>query len=202
MELSVSSETKKSTGVLVVVSAPSGCGKTTIMEKLLKQHPDWVRSVSVTTRAPREGEVKGEDYFFVSPSAFEEMKAKDEFLEHATVFDHSYGTPKSFVLDHYKQDQCVLLTLDIQGAAQVREKLKGEVPYLTIFILPPSLKVLRERLEGRQTDAPEVIEKRIQKAQEEIKAAGDYDHTVVNQNLDETVAEVEVLIENFRNKNK
>lgn len=197
----MTSEVKNKLGLLVVISAPSGCGKTTVVRKLLKKHPDWVRSVSVTTREPREGEKRGEDYFFVTPEAFETMREKGELLESAQVFDQYYGTPKSFVLDHYQAQKCVLLTLDIQGAEQVRECLKKEqIELFTIFILPPSLKILKERLEGRETDSDEEIEKRIKMAGEEIKAAGDYDLAVVNQNLEETVAEIEKKIEEIRKK--
>ena len=191
---------KRRTGFAVVISSPSGGGKTTLVDRLLKRHPDWIRSVSATTRAPREGEVPERDYFFVSSSTFRRMEEQGEFLESAKVVDHYYGTPKRFVLDHSTDGRVMLLTLDIQGMQNLLKTLKHEVPLLTIFILPPSLKELRDRLEGRKTESAAMIEKRLQLASEEIKAAGLYDVAVVNRNLEETVLEIETIIENFRKK--
>ena len=185
-------------GKLIVISAPSGCGKTTIVERLLKRHPSWVRSVSVTTRPPREGEKQGVDYFFVSSTAFREMQAKGELLESAKVFGQDYGTPKAFVVEYLAKGRDVILAIDVQGARQVQKSLDPKISRVSIFVLPPSVKVLRERLEGRKTDSPEEIERRIEAAQEEIKEAGSYDGTVVNQNLDRSVAEIEEVIENFK----
>ncbi|MBI3313226.1 MAG: guanylate kinase [Candidatus Omnitrophica bacterium] len=192
-ELSSSGE-----GVLVIVSAPSGCGKTTLVERLLKRHPDWVRSISMTTRQPRMGEKNGEDYFFVTSKQFEEAQKNDELLESATVFDHAYGTPKNFVLDSLKKGHHVLMAIDVQGAKKAKKAMGKTARVLTLFVLPPSVKVLRERLEGRKTESPEEIQRRIEIAQDEIKEASFYDHTVVNQNLEETVHEIEDLIEKFQ----
>lgn len=191
-----------SNGLLVILSAPSGCGKTTILDRLLKRHPDWVRSISVTTRAPREGEKTGEDYFFVSSEGFEDMLGKDEFLEHAKVFDNFYGTPKSFVIEHLKHNRVVILAIDVQGARTVRKIAAGKIPLFSIFVLPPSLKVLRERLEGRKSETPEQIDKRIAVAKEEIKEAGSYDCTVVNQNLDDVLTEIEEKIHQFKTERR
>lgn len=179
----------------MILSAPSGCGKTTIADRLLKRHSEWVRSVSVTTRSPREGEKKGADYFFVSREDFRRMEAKGELLESAKVFDQYYGTPKQFILDHLKQGRTILLTIDVQGTAKLKETLRKDVKVLTIFILPPSVKALRERLENRKTEPAEEVEARIEIAQEEIKEAGWYDCTVVNQNLEQTISEIENYIE-------
>lgn len=184
-------------GSLVILSAPSGCGKTTIMDRLLKRHPEWVRSISMTTRKPRLGEKNGEDYFFVSRQAFKRMETEREFLESATVFDKRYGTPKKFVLEHIQNGRRVLLAIDIQGTKKIKKTLGGKIPLLTIFILPPSVKVLRDRLEGRKTESPAEIQRRIEIAQDEIKAARFYDLTVVNQNLEQTILEIEKKIENF-----
>lgn len=186
---------EKERGRIVIFSAPSGCGKTTIVERLLKRHPDWVRSVSATTRKPREGEKQGEDYFFVSEAEFKTMEQKGELLESASVFDHFYGTPKSFILDHVQKGKIVVLAVDIQGTRSIRKVLADKMDLITIFILPPSVKVLRDRLEGRKTESPEQVERRIQIAQEEIKEAGLYDFAVVNQNLDQTIVEIEEKIE-------
>ncbi len=185
-------------GVLVILSAPSGCGKTTITERLLKRHPDWVRSISATTRPPREDETHAADYFFVTPEEFRRMDERGELLESAHVFSHRYGTPRRFIEEQMVDSKVVLLAIDVQGTAKVKKTpdLKGAL--LTIFVLPPSVKILRERLEGRHTDAPEEIERRINMAQEEIKEAGWYDFTVVNQNLDQTITEIEEVIEKFQ----
>lgn len=186
----------KATGLLIVISAPSGCGKTTIADRLLRRHPDWVRSVSATTRAPRSGEKDGEDYFFLSEDRFKKMQEAGDLLESASVFGREYGTPKKYVLRHLQDGKHVLLTIDVQGTKKIR-KTATDVPVVTFFILPPSIKVLRERLEGRNTDSPEEIQKRIEAAQEEIKEAGSYDYAVVNQNVEQTVLEMEKHLEDF-----
>lgn len=188
-------------GCLIVLSAPSGCGKTTITDRLLKRHADWVRSVSITTRKPRENEKDGSDYFFVSPEEFRRMDEKGELLESAKVFDYYYGTPKKFILDQLRRDKKVLLTIDVQGTKKVKKLLDGKVSLLTIFVLPPSVKVLRDRLEGRQTESVGEMELRIQTAQDEIKEAGRYDATVINQNLDQTILDIENLIEQYLKEN-
>ena len=187
-------------GCLIIFSAPSGCGKTTIIDRLLKRHSNWVRSISATTRSPREGEKEGEDYFFLSSEKFRQMEKEGGLLESAKVFDQYYGTPKQFIFEQLKKDKKVLLAVDIQGAEKIKRVLVGKVLLQTIFVLPPSVKVLRERLESRQTESAEQMELRIQMAQNEIKEAGKYDFTVVNQNLDQTVAEIENFIE--KNKHK
>ena len=187
-------------GFLVILSAPSGCGKTTILDRLLKRHPEWVRSVSVTTRPPRLGEKTGKDYDFVSLREFQSLKKRGQFLEWAQVFDHSYGTRKEGVEEGVKKGETVVLTVDVQGARSIRKALGRTVPFLSIFVLPPSLSVLRERLEKRSTDSPEEIEKRIQRAEDEIKVAQEYDGTVINHDLDQTVHEIEALIAEFEKK--
>jgi guanylate kinase len=184
------------------MSAPSGCGKTTIVDRLLGRNTDWVRSVSVTTRKPRFNEKDGEDYFFIAEKAFEDLRAGGGLLESAKVIDHFYGTPKKFVAENVQCGKIVLLQIDVQGARQIRASLDAKIPLLTIFILPPSIKVLRERLEGRKTETPEQIQARIEAAQEEIKEAGCYDKVVVNKNLDETVSEIEDLIMDFIKERK
>ena len=185
-----------------MLSAPSGCGKTTIVERLLKRHPDWARSVSVTTRPPRLGEKNGEDYFFVTASEFQKMEESGELLESAKVFNHFYGTPKQFVMDHLKAGKKILLAIDVQGAKKVKHVLVGEAPMMTFFILPPSVKVLRERLEGRNTESPAEIQRRIEISQDEIKEAGSYDHAVMNQNLDKTLQQIESAIDSFQQKER
>lgn len=186
-------------GLLIIISAPSGCGKTTIVDRLLKRNPEWVRSVSVTTRPPRSGEKPGEDYFFVEPQAFKKLVDEGSLLEYAQVFDHHYGTPKSFVTEQLARGKKVILAIDVQGTRKIK-KTAGDGPLLTLFVLPPSVKVLRERLEGRNTESPAQIDKRIDIAQDEIKEAALYDRTVINQNLEQTVLEIEKAIDEFENK--
>jgi guanylate kinase len=183
-------------GILVVLSAPSGCGKTSIIERLLKRHQDWVRSVSATTRKPRVDEKDAQDYFFYSRQDFEQKVREGKMLEHAVIYGNLYGTPREFVEDRIGQDRIVIMTIDVQGTKQIMESWGKGHPLLSIFILPPSVKVLRERLTGRNTESPGEIEKRIEIAQDEIKAAKLYDHTVINQNLDQAVLEVEEIILN------
>jgi len=183
-------------GILVVLSAPSGCGKTSIVERLLKRHPDWVRSISATTRKPRFDEKDAQDYFFYSRQDFEKKVREGKMLEHAVIYGNLYGTPREFVEDQVGQAKIVIMTIDVQGAKQIMECWGKERPLLSVFVLPPSIKVLRERLTGRNTESPEEIERRIEIAQSEIKAAKLYNHTVINQNLDQAVLEIEEIILN------
>ncbi len=183
-------------GLLVVLSAPSGCGKTSIVERLLKRNQDWVRSISATTRKPRVDEKDAQDYFFLSRPDFEQKIHEGEMLEHAEIYGNLYGTPRVFVTQQVAQGKTVIMTIDVQGTKQVMASWGKEHPLLSIFVLPPSVKVLRERLTGRNTETPEEIEKRIELAQDEIKAAKLYHHTVINQSLDQAVLEVEEIILN------
>jgi guanylate kinase len=183
-------------GVLVVMSAPSGCGKTSIVERLLKRHPDWVRSISATTRKPRVDEKNAQDYFFYARQDFEKKAHDGKMLEHAEIYGNLYGTPREFVEEQVSQGKIVVMTIDVQGTKQIMGAWGKKRSLLSIFILPPSVKVLRERLTGRNTESPEEIEKRIGIAQDEIKEAKLYDHTVINQNLDQAVLEVEEIILN------
>ncbi len=183
-------------GILVVLSAPSGCGKTSIVERLLKRHQDWVRSISATTRKARVDEKDAQDYFFYSRPDFEKKVSEGKMLEHAEIYGNLYGTPREFVEEQVVRGKTVIMTIDVQGTKQIMDSWGRERSLLSIFILPPSVKVLRERLTGRNTESPEEIEKRIEIAQDEIKAAKIYNHTVINQNLDQAVLEVEEIILN------
>jgi len=188
--------TKTEQGILVVLSAPSGCGKTSIIERLLKRHQGWTRSISATTRSPRVDEKNAQDYFFLSKKDFEQQVKEGKMLEYAVIYENLYGTPRAFVTDQVEQGNTVIMTIDVQGAKQIMVSWGKERPLLSIFVLPPSIKVLRERLVGRNTETPEEIEKRIEIAQDEIKAAKLYNHTIINQNLDQAVLEVEEIILN------
>ena len=185
---------------MLILSAPSGCGKTTILNRLLKRHSKWQRSVSVTTRPPRLDERRGKDYDFVTPGQFQSLKRRKQLLEWAKVFGQYYGTRKSVIEAGVQKGDVVLLAIDVQGHRKVRRAVKGKMSFFSIFILPPSISALRERLENRKTDSAEEIEKRIQVAQEEIKLATEYDATVINRDLDQTTHEIEALIDGFEKK--
>ncbi len=171
--------TKK--GRLFVVSAPSGTGKTTLCRLLIEEFSGMSYSVSLTTRKPREGEVHGKDYHFVTVAEFERMIENDELVEWANVHGNYYGTSLTFIRESLDRGRDILLDIDVQGAASIRKAYPEAV---TIFIMPPSMEVLRQRLEKRGTDCPEVIETRIRNAVEEIGHKDQYTHVIVNDRLD------------------
>ncbi|MGE4357616.1 MAG: guanylate kinase [Candidatus Omnitrophota bacterium] len=173
----------KKKGVLFVISGPSGCGKTTLGEMIISENNNLVRSVSMTTRPPRRGERQGKEYFFVDEKRFLEWKEKDKFLEWAKVFNYFYGTPREFVMKNLNQGKNVVLIIDVQGAMQVKKKFPDAV---FIFIAPPSLKTLRERLKKRGLDSPAEIKKRLRQAREEMTYQGYYNYILVNDKLDTT----------------
>ena len=177
-------------GRLYVISGPSGTGKGTICKEILKDIGNEF-SVSMTTREPREGELHGREYFFVSHEEFTENISKNNFLEYATVFDNYYGTPKDIVLKKLDKGRNVILDIDVQGGLQVREAMPEAV---LIFLLPPSLAELRRRLENRGTETPEKIEKRLSKAVDEIKFIGEYDYMVINNDLETAVDNVRSIM--------
>ena len=177
--------------MLIVISGPSGVGKGTIYKRLLDSDDSLTFSVSVTTRAPRDGEVDGEDYYFITDERYRELLDKDAFLEHATVHDHSYGTLKSQIQEKMAQGKNVLLDIDPQGARQVMAKWPDCV---SIFLLPPSFQALHDRLYGRKTETTEVIERRLYNARGEIESAGLYQYNVVNDDLDLACAQTAAII--------
>ncbi len=168
-------------GLVLVVSAPSGAGKTTLCQKLLAADPEISFSVSYTTRKPRPREKNGVDYFFVDQDTFEKMIEEGAFLEWAKVYDHYYGTAKAQVEEAISQGRDILLDIDVQGAFQVREKLGRDA--VLVFILPPSLTELERRLRSRGTEDEETIKRRLSFARQEIARAKEFDYLVCNQEL-------------------
>jgi guanylate kinase len=187
-------------GLMLILSSPSGAGKTTLSRKLLECEKDnaLVMSVSVTTRKPRPGEQDGKDYFFVSHEKFLNMIAGDEFLEHAQVFENHYGTPRAFVENHIKKGTDVLFDIDWQGTRQLCEKARADVA--SVFILPPSMAELERRLKARAQDSDEVVKKRMAKAQSEISHWQEYDYVLVNQDLDSTLEQIDIILKAERLK--
>jgi len=170
-------------GILFVISAPSGTGKTTLLKRVMAALPGLSFSVSHTTRKPRAGERHGRDYFFVERSEFEQMIARKAFLEWARVHDNYYGTSIAAVSAQLDEGQDVLLDIDVQGAAIIRET--RELRSVQIFIAPPDMAALEERLRGRNTEDEKTIQLRLQNARTEMKAAESYDYLVVNDHLEE-----------------
>mgnify|MGYP000404779813 CR=1 FL=1 len=172
-----------SKGLLIVVSAPSGCGKGTILAQVLK-NDNFYYSVSATTRSPREGEVDGVNYHFLTKEGFEKLIAEDGMLEHACYCGNYYGTPRKAVFDKLEEGKDVILEIEVQGAMKIKEKCPDAV---FVFILPPSLGT--PRLEKRGPETPEVIDKRVGEAAGEIEKAHNYDYIIVNDDLDDAVAD-------------
>lgn len=186
-------------GLLFVVSAPSGAGKTTLCKQIVSIVPDLWHSISYTTRKPRPGEEHGRDYYFVEERVFQEMIERNEFLEYARVYGHWYGTPRKALADKLEQGLDVLLEIDVQGAMQVKKKFEDAV---YIFILPPSLEVLRTRLQTRAGDSPEEIQRRLQKAREEVWSYREYYYIVRNDDLKQSLKELESIFLAERIKTK
>lgn len=167
-------------GLLFVLSAPAGTGKTTLTHLLTKEFPCVVQSISCTSRKPRAGEVDGADYHFLEEKQFEDKIADGEFLEYVRLYDHYYGTSKKWVAEKLNEGKHVVLVIDTQGAFQ----LKGKIDAAFIFIMPPSLEVLKERLLKRRTESDEMMKKRLQWAAKEIEASANYDYIIINDKLD------------------
>ena len=180
----------KTKPLFLVLSAPSGCGKSTLIDMILQEYCDIVYSISCTTRAPRGEEEDGLDYHFKTKERFEELIKEDAFIEYAKVHDNYYGTLKAPIQEVLAEGNSMILDIDVQGAAKVREYVRNlpntdpmKIGYVDIFINPPSMEELRRRLEGRGTDAPEVIEKRLANAEGEMSRAAEYMYQVTNDDL-------------------
>lgn len=179
-------------GILIVVSGFSGAGKGTLMKKLLENYDNYALSVSATTRAPRQGETHGKEYFFKTVEEFEKMIAQDELIEYAKYVDNYYGTPESYVTEQLEAGRDVILEIEIQGALKVKEKYPDT---LLLFVTPPSAEELKARLVGRGTESMEVIEARMRRAIEEAQYMDSYDYLIVNDDLDVCMEDMHQVIQ-------
>ena len=180
-------------GTLFVISAPSGAGKTTLIGQVLKQFPQLSYSISHTTRKPRKGEIHGRDYFFIDEKEFQTLILQDQWIEWAQVHGNFYGTSKAFVTQKLAAGENILLDIDVQGARQI---MNSELGLVSIFILPPSIEALLQRLENRGTDSKTVILQRMENARLEMDQQSAYDHVIVNDEIDQAVADLCSILEN------
>lgn len=179
-------------GLMLVLSSPSGAGKTTISRRLLALDDNLTMSVSATTRPKRPGEVEGRDYYFIGEEEFRLMANRGELLEHATVFGNLYGTPRAPVEDSIANGSDVLFDIDWQGTQQIREAAREDL--VSVFILPPSTRELERRLKSRAQDSDEVVAQRMAKAADEMSHYPEYDYIIVNRDVDASVAQVEAIL--------
>lgn len=186
-------------GILFIISAPSGTGKTTLCKQLATNLPGLWHSISYTTRKPRPGEKHEQDYYFIGEQTFREMVSRNEFVEWAHVYGHLYGTPWKSLSEKIDQGIDVLLEIDVQGAMQVKKRFEDAV---SIFILPPSMTVLRARLQSRASDTPEEIQRRLHKVKEEVWSYREYAYIVRNEDLDRSLHDLESIFWSERLKTK
>lgn len=179
-------------GVTLVLSSPSGAGKTSLSRKLLERNKKLFLSVSCTTRPPRPGEINESDYFFIEESKFNEMQKNNEFLESAKVFDHCYGTPKKPIMDALDSGMDILFDIDWQGTQQLMNSLQDDL--IKVFVLPPSAKELERRLLQRNQDSDEIVKGRMSKASNEISHYAEYDYIIINENFEESLSKIESII--------
>lgn len=181
-------------GTLFIISAPSGGGKTSLVNALLQQMQGLTVSISHTTREPRLGEIEGKNYFFVDETTFENYQQKGIFLEHAKVFNYWYGTSKTWVLEQLKSGLDVILEIDWQGARRIKEQMEC----VNIFIVPPSRDILLTRLQDRRQDSEEVIEQRMAQASHEISHYSEYDYVIINDNFESALADLAAIVRSQR----
>jgi guanylate kinase len=184
-------------GILFIVSAPSGAGKTTLCKQILASISGVWHSVSATTRKPRSGEEHEREYFFIEEQSFHDMVRRDEFLEYAHVYNHWYGTPRSPLMDKIQQGIDVLLEIDVQGALQIKKRF---IDAVSIFILPPSMDILRARLQSRASDSQEEILHRLRKVKDEIWCVREYSYIVRNDDLEQSLRELQSIFQAERLK--
>ena len=189
---------KNRKGLMLVLSSPSGAGKTSICKEILKKIKELKLSISYTTRPKRKSEVDRMDYFFISKKKFKELQAKDFFIENAKVFDHLYGTPKNFVEKNLLKGVDVLFDIDWQGAQKLSNFSKTDI--VSVFILPPSNKILKERLKKRNEDSLEIVNKRMSKAKSEISHWIEYDYVLINEDLATCTDEIVTILKAERKK--
>jgi len=178
-------------GKLIVLTGPSGVGKGTLMNAILQRYPELHYSVSATTRSPRPGEINGKNYDFISQSKFEQLVTEGEFLEWAEFAGNFYGTPREAVLKHIQSGKLVVLEIELEGARQIRNTFPSA---LSIFILPPSFSELENRIRGRGQDSEESITRRLQRAEEEVAAANEFDLKIINDDFEQALKEIETAI--------
>ncbi len=185
--------------LLILISAPSGGGKTTLCQQLLAAWPDMARAITCTTRSPRRGEIDGVDYYFLDAASFRERVEAGSFLEYATVYGHSYGTLRLEVLDKVRQGKDVLLNVDVQGAASIRKRSQEDSELkrvlASVFLTPPSMAILEERLRKRGTDSPAVIQERLSVARQEIAQWKHFDYLLVSDSVQEDLRRMLVIVE-------
>lgn len=185
-------------GLILVLSSPSGGGKTTLRDKLRKSMPYFRYSVSVTTRSPRKKEINGRDYHFVPMKVFRDRVREGKFIEWAEVHGNLYGTPKEFIEKNFAEGNDILLDIDVKGALQIKKDFPWAV---LVFIAPPSSSVLEKRLKDRGTDTSDEVKKRLLRAVDEMSAADDYDHVIVNKNLEKAIEELEEIVKKIGGSN-
>lgn len=179
-------------GKLIVISAPSGCGKTTIAHEILKQHPSTEFSVSATTRKKRNGEIDGKDYYFLTKEEFDKRIRNGELVEYEEIYGNYYGTLKSVVEKALRGGRVILFDIDVNGGLTIKKKYPDDA--VLIFIKPPSMEVLKQRLMNRHTEDAETVQKRLERVPMELEKGKAYDYSVVNDDLQKTVQEVEAIV--------